>query len=286
MSEGGWARVDRGQVAARRRLGVGLDLRRHLTDVGDAVLCLGDDLDLARRGHRLRAVVRDREDRVVAGLLERDLGGVDGGERVAFRGGLLRAVAPLGDEHVGRRREGAERLRTRGGRDVERGLAVDEAGLVVDDAERDAVLAGGEDRGRHPELGARRAGLVGDLLQRAAAGGGEVRGGHGLRGADLLAQAALAGTCDAGSSSSHRRRRSPRPARRRRAARGAACPSASVRRGLRTAALPARRAWRARALPPSTCVAPAEADRERPVERLAGRRPRARRRARCRCVVR
>ena len=141
----------------------------------------------------LAPVLRDREDRVAARPLERDLRGVDGGERVRLGRRLLGAVAALGDEHVGGRRVGALGRPVGVGGDVDGGLAVDEARAVVDDPEREPVRADGEDRAREPELGPRGAGSVGHLLQRAALGGREVGGRHGLRRAHLRAHAALGG---------------------------------------------------------------------------------------------
>ena len=133
---------------------------------------------------------RDRHHRVLARPAERDLRGVDRGERILLRGGLLGAVRDVRHEHVGGRR-----IRPLGGTfwracDVHGGRPVEEAGVAVDHAEGEPVLApGDEDRARQAHLRA-AADLVRQRLQRLAARGGEVVGRGGERGPDLLLQAA------------------------------------------------------------------------------------------------
>jgi hypothetical protein len=135
------AGVDRLDVAAGGRHGVGRHLRGGLADVGDRIL-------------------------------------------------LLRAVRRLGDQHVGGRHVRALGARPRAPGDVERRLAVEEAGVGVDHAEGHAVLAARhEDGAGEAHLGA-AADLVGQRLQRLPARLGELPRLRVARRANLLLEPA------------------------------------------------------------------------------------------------
>ena len=93
---------------AKRGERVGLHVRSLLADGDDRILLPNGD---AGGGPELLpSDVRDREDRGLAGLLERDLGPVDRGDRVRLGSRVLTAELALGHERVGGREEGPLRL--------------------------------------------------------------------------------------------------------------------------------------------------------------------------------
>ena len=157
--------------AAKRGERVGLHVRSLFPDGDNRILL--PHRDAGGGPELLPSDVRDGEDRGLAGFLERDLGPVDGGDRVRLGGCVLTAELTLGHKRVGRREEGPLCLVLRGGRHVDRRLPVDQLVLVVDQPERQAVLPDLEHRAGESDLAA---GLdrIRKCLQRPARGRGEV----------------------------------------------------------------------------------------------------------------
>jgi hypothetical protein len=127
------------------------------------------------------ALLEQRGERPFPGPVERHLGDVDHLGGVGIVGGAARAEGGLGAEAFDPRREGPQGAALEIARSgVDRHLGIgDRLPLDAEDAEGEAVLAGPQDPGRgrdHRSLAARDAE---DLLERAALGGGELRGGRG-----------------------------------------------------------------------------------------------------------
>ena len=197
MSSRRLARVDLRDVALGRGERVGRAPSapsRRRRGIGSS--CGLDDLDLARRGDEPAAGLGDGEHRPLARLAERHLGGVDRPRTGPSRsppawsgsaGSVSSTSAGAAIRALG--------LRAGRGRDVDRGLAVDELALVVDHAEREAVGPDVNCEAASAGLDAAAADRVRDLLQRAALRRPGSRSARGRRGVgDLVAQPARLGT--------------------------------------------------------------------------------------------
>ena len=188
---GRYARVDLGDVGdlvSGRRV----DDRGLVTRLWNGAVVLADEAGGREQGSLVGAAVLDqRREGPLAGLVEGDLGDVDDvrgvgvvGGRLGPEGGLRREVLDAGGEGPDRR---PLQVRTRGG--VDRDLRVID--LIAgggEDAEGEAVLAHVEDPGRGRNDRALRGRVRAEnLLERLALGGGEVGGRRGRLGGALLA---------------------------------------------------------------------------------------------------
>ncbi len=174
------ARVDLRQVAGNVQPGRRVDRRRGLADSGHGIVLLRDHDELRRRrGGGYQAVVQPRhaEHLVLAGLLERHVGDVQGLGRVGVGVGRLAQERGLDRERLVVRHERALGLAAANRGDVDGGACVgDLRPRRREQAEAEAILPGHEHRARGGQHRSALGQVAAQLGQRAAGGARELIG--------------------------------------------------------------------------------------------------------------